>query len=273
MSIKDYFSIIRPFNCLVAAFGVFLGFSLSIKSFAFNFSLLFSMIAVFFVCAGGQTINDFFDLEIDSIIKRHRPLPKGSISSFNALIYSILLFLVGLAFSFFVSTLLFWLAVFFSLLLIFYSAFLGRLKFLGNAVIAFSVAFTIIYGGLLGKSICLPVILALSAFLANLGREITKDLEDLKGDKGLKASLGRYFSLKPLAFFVLFLYLLAVLVGFYPFVLKVFSNFYYLLLMVVSFLLFIWSFRLLLEKEFKASQLYSKLGMLAGMLAFLAALI
>lgn len=273
MSIKDYFSIIRPFNCLVAAFGAFLGFSLSIKAFSFSFPLLYSMLAVFFVCAGGQAINDFFDIEVDRIIKRHRPLPREAIGYFNSLVYSLALFLAGIAFSYLVGSLHFWLAVFFALLLIFYSGFLGRFKFLGNYVIAFSVAFTIIYGGFLGVSICLPLILALSAFLANLGREITKDLEDLKGDRGLKTSLGRFFSLKPLAFFVLFLYLLAVVIGFYPFVAGIFSNFYYFFLMVVSFLLFVWSFKLLLEKEFRHSQLYSKLGMLAGMIAFLAALI
>ncbi|MEW6295694.1 MAG: UbiA family prenyltransferase [Candidatus Diapherotrites archaeon] len=273
MSLRDYIKIIRPFNCLIAAFGAFLGFSLSMNSFYFDLPLLYSMLAVFFVCAGGQAINDFFDVEIDRIIKRHRPLPRKAVGYFNSLVYSIALFLVGIGFSYFIGSLHFWLAVFFALLLIFYSAFLGRFKFIGNYVIAFSVAFTIIYGGLLGESLCLPVILAISAFLANLGREITKDLEDLKGDRGLKTSLGSFFSLRPLAFFALFLYLLAVAVGFYPFVAGIFFNFYYFFLMVASFLLFVWAFRLLLEKEFRSSQLYSKLGMLAGMIAFLVALI
>ncbi len=59
--INEYIKLIRPVDCVIASIGVFIGYSLSIQGINFSLPLLYAMLAVFFVCAGGQTINDFFD--------------------------------------------------------------------------------------------------------------------------------------------------------------------------------------------------------------------
>lgn len=80
-------------------------------------------------------------------------------------------------------------AVCFAALLYAYSAFFRKVKWLGNWVVAASTGAVIIYGTLPSGNYSVAGFLAVAAFLANAGREITKDLEDKRGDAGYKLSL------------------------------------------------------------------------------------
>ncbi|MFH1544982.1 MAG: UbiA family prenyltransferase [archaeon] len=274
MNLKDYFLIIRPTNCFIAAIGAFIGYSLAIGSIQFsNLLVMYAMLAVFFVCAGGQTINDYFDFAIDRKAKKERALVKGNISRMNALYYSFILFLTGIIISYFIHFTAFIVAIIFSLLLIFYSGFLGKYKFIGNWIVAFSVAFTIIYGALIEMWFCLPLVLFFSALLSNAGREITKDMEDLETEKGVKITLPQKISFPVLNHFILILYLGAIIIGFIPLYWNRLNNVFYLFFMVLAVISLMYSVKLLQGRNFRKSQAYSKIGMGLGLIAFLLGLL
>jgi geranylgeranylglycerol-phosphate geranylgeranyltransferase len=269
MSLVAFIEIIRPINCLIAVFGVLVGFFLSVQGIQLPPELYFALLAVFFVCAGGQAVNDYFDFETDKKAGKSKPLVKGKMTRKQALIYSIILFLIGILFSTQINFIAVITALFFSLLLISYSALMKKIKYLGNFVVSFSVAFTILYGAIISMNFFLPFILFASAFFANTSREIIKDLEDLKTEQGIKITLPQLLPKKAVYSLVIFFYLLSVAVGFYPFFIGKFNSLIYLLLMFIAVVFFALSSHAMVKGNYVCGQQRSKIGMFCGLIAFL----
>ncbi|MBU2100551.1 UbiA family prenyltransferase [Candidatus Micrarchaeota archaeon] len=270
MNLTEFIKIIRPIDCIIAALGAFIGYSLSIQSIAFNELILYAMLTVFFVCAGGQTINDFFDYSIDKKTNKNKPLVKGTIKRKDAMIFAFILFGVGIGFGFAVSELAAIVTVFFALILILYSALMKKIKYFGNFVVSFSVAFTILFGAIISMNFFLPLILFVAAFFANTSREIIKDLEDLGSEQGIKITLPQLMPKKAIYVIVLLFYVVSVGTGFYPYFLGLFNSLIYFGLMILAMVFFALSLHSMEKGKFSASQKYSKIGMLAGLIAFLA---
>jgi geranylgeranylglycerol-phosphate geranylgeranyltransferase len=144
--------------------------------------------SAFFISAGGNSINDFYDLEIDRINKPRRPLPRGAISRSSALLFSIALFLLGMVLSFWVGGFGILVALAASGLLIVYSSFLKKRFIWGNLAVSSVCALAFVYGGLAADDFRLSLVPAAFALVFHLGREILKDIEDLKGDSSSGAS-------------------------------------------------------------------------------------
>jgi geranylgeranylglycerol-phosphate geranylgeranyltransferase len=77
--------------------------------------------------------------------------------------------------------------------LFFYRRNLKSSVFVANVAVSYLTASTFVYGALVLQNPVITVFLALLAFLANVGREIAGDIEDMVGDK--KAGM-RTFALK-----------------------------------------------------------------------------
>ncbi|MDP2974417.1 MAG: UbiA family prenyltransferase, partial [Candidatus Diapherotrites archaeon] len=90
-----FVSIIRPLNCLMAAFGAFIGYSIAGSAIQFQKEIGIAMAAAFLVCAGGMVINDYFDRNVDKRLHPRKPLPSGAIKPKTALLYAIALFIAG----------------------------------------------------------------------------------------------------------------------------------------------------------------------------------
>ena len=185
--IINYTRLTRFHNNLITAFSVLVGAVVSGKVLSRE-KVLFACLSAFFISAGGNVINDFFDIEIDRINKPNRPLPRGEISPGSALLFSILLFLTGLFLSFWVRPL----ACLFALgacgLLVAYSYALKRTLIWGNLTVSAVAALTFIYGGIATEDFRLSLIPAAFALLFHLGREIMKDIEDIEGDSSAGAT-------------------------------------------------------------------------------------
>src|SRR3989339_483334 len=184
---KPFIEIIRPVNCLMAGIGVFVGYSVSAGAIGISPTLIIAMISAFLICGAGQAINDFFDYEIDRK-KDGRAKTIKKLGRKNVLYYSIILFLAGNSIAYFINPAAFGIALAFSILLIAYSAVMGRIKFIGNWVVASGTAATLIFGASVWGNYSLAVQFAAAALFANVAREITKDFEDLKADEGFKRS-------------------------------------------------------------------------------------
>jgi len=270
MEFKFFVEIIRPLNCIMAAIAVFIGYAISIGNIAFNPPLLFAMLAGFFVCAGGQVVNDFFDVETDKKIRPQKILPSKKISIKAALFYSILLFMAGLIFASLINDFAFIIAAAFTTILILYSAFMKNKKILGNIVVALGTAFTLIFGASIVQNYVIIIFLATSAFFANFGREIIKDVEDIKADEGFKKSLPMILSQKKINLLVLLFYYEAIIIAFYVWFAGLISSIFYLSLILIAGFIFMYSFLLLKTNKIKQAQVFSKVAMAVSLLAYLA---
>lgn len=231
-------------------------------------------------------LNDYFDLEIDKKNKRKdRPLVRGDISLKSALFIFIILFPLGIVFSYFINFTCFIIALITAIFAIFYDVYLKKMKLLGNFFIAYVMAIPFVFGGASTLenntiSIDLPpaiIIVAVIAFLAGSGREIMKDIMDFEGDKktGVK-SFPKYIGIKNSNLLSALFYLIAVILSFTPFLIRGFTfyyqNYYYLILIVITdVMLLITSFQLIFKNQInlKFHRNFTLIALFVGLIAFL----
>ena len=183
MEPKAFIEILRPHNCFVAGLVGILGSVVALGHFPELKTAMLIFAVIFLGCSAGNTINDYFDYEIDKINRPARPLPRGAISRKTALWYSMLLFAVGLLLAYQLNESAFLLAVIAYSVLVIYAWKLKPLPIIGNIMVASLTGTTPLYGAIAVGKIGLAGYLALCAFLVNLAREIMKDIEDIEGDK------------------------------------------------------------------------------------------
>jgi geranylgeranylglycerol-phosphate geranylgeranyltransferase len=270
MPLSSYIRILRPFNCIMAAIAAFIGYSIALGFISFSFPLLIGMAIVFLVCGAGQAINDYFDRDVDKKLHPDKPLPSGQISPKNALLFSLVLFLIAILLATQLPFISLVIAIVFSFLQILYSAFIQKFKVIGNGVVALGTAFTLIFGASIVGNLGVVILLALSAFFSNLGREIIKDVEDQKSDRGTKTTLPMLVSEKAVQAIVLLAYLAGIVLVYLPYYFKVFGNTAFILVVTAANIVFLYSFLQLHKKQYKKAQHLSKVAMLLALLGFLA---
>ncbi len=149
--------------------------------------LLLASIAAALVCAGGNALNDFLDIDSDKISHPSRPLVDGSIPSYIAIVFSAVSSLAAIVISIFLRPIQAVIVVAAIIILIWYNFQLKKTPFWGNMTVAFLGSAIFIFGGLTssGLELKMPGILipTIFAFLFHLGRELIKDIADYEGDK------------------------------------------------------------------------------------------
>jgi len=182
-----YLEMMRPLNALMSAIAVFIGGFIVLglnASYFFAFSpIYFAMIVVFLVTGAGNVINDVLDIHSDKVNRPRRPIPSGRASKKGAIAFSVALFAAGIVLSGFINWVCFIIAIFNSALLIVYSAVLQNKILLGNIAVSYLVGSTFLFGGAAALNLRLPLLLMLLASLANISREVIKDIEDIEGDR------------------------------------------------------------------------------------------
>lgn len=206
--VRAFFELARPINCLIAASAAYIGYWLLAPP---ALPALLAFVAVFFICAGGNTINDYFDRKIDSRNKPYRPIPSGRIKPASALAYSALHFAAGLGVAFAINTNAFVIALGSSVLLVLYSWSLKAHKAIGNMVVSVLVAMVFIFSQAAAGTAGITFLLALCAFSANMAREIVKDIEDIGARE--RNTLPKLLGKKSSAFFAMLWLALAMLIG------------------------------------------------------------
>ncbi|WP_010478025.1 geranylgeranylglycerol-phosphate geranylgeranyltransferase [Thermococcus zilligii] len=217
MELKAFIEITRPHNCLLAGLVGVLGSIVAAGHLPSAGKTALVFLVVVLGCAGGNTINDYFDYEIDKINRPDRPLPRGAMKRSTALWYSFLLFAAGLAFSVFISPYAFLFALVAYAAMVIYAWKLKPTPLIGNLVVAALTGATPLYGALGVGEIGLAGTLALCAFLVNVAREIVKDIEDVEGDleKGAR-TLPILIGKRKAAYLASFFGVLTVIASFLP---------------------------------------------------------
>ena len=265
--IPGFIELMRPGNCLMALIAILIGFALSN---GYNYTLaLLAAVSGFLICAGGQAINDYFDASIDAKLSKNRPIPSGRVTKKEALWFSIDLFILGNYLAYAINPLALNIALTFTFLLILYPALMNKVKYLGNFVVAGGTAITFVFGSVATGGLSpLVLALAISAFFANMAREITKDIEDTKKDKDTKRTLPMIVGVTSAKLFVVTYYLLAIMAGIEIYLLFL-LNAFYLVFILLSSAVFIYSILLLFKNKFKESQSMAKVGMIFSMVSFI----
>jgi geranylgeranylglycerol-phosphate geranylgeranyltransferase len=176
--------LIRPLNCLMMGFAVIVGASL-VSPLNPTINLLLGFVTSFTLTAASMAINDYYDREIDAINEPHRPIPQGEITPKEALAYALVLSVIGFAAALVTNppnTLI--IATIAYIISIAYITRGKRTGLPGNFLVSASVVIPFIYGAFTVGNVETSILLfAAIVFLSNTGREITKGIADVEGDK------------------------------------------------------------------------------------------
>jgi geranylgeranylglycerol-phosphate geranylgeranyltransferase len=140
-----------------------------------------------FVAAAANSINDYFDVEIDSINKPTRPIPRGDATKQEARLEWLVLSIVAVVLNFFLNIYALGIVLFAVVILYWYSALFKRTIIIGNLVVALMTGMAFIYGAVVVGNFKRAIMPAIFAFLINMAREVIKDIEDMEGDRKGKA--------------------------------------------------------------------------------------
>ncbi len=308
------FKMMRPGNCAMALLGVFIGAIVELWSiFGLFFStvggkstmpilgifnspywgllsllfpsylrmpilvpIIFAALAAFLVTGAGNVLNDFYDAELDKKAHPERPIPSGEVSPKSAWNFAMALFAGGLVLAVLVNWICVIIAVVNIALLFAYERSLKAKGLSGNIAISYLTASVFLFGGASVLSFLIIPILFLLALLANVGREITKDIEDMGADAAFRRTLpmtaGRHAAAKTVGSYLR----AAVVLSFMPLIILLWPGTLFVMMMKImgyiaivclADFFFIASISLI-ESHPREAQFYMKVGMMVAMIAF-----
>ncbi|ADD06742.1 (S)-2,3-di-O-geranylgeranylglyceryl phosphate synthase [Natrialba magadii ATCC 43099] len=182
-TIRGLLELTRPVNVLAASVLTFIGAFVAGGVGSYPLQTGAAVAATGLAVGAGNAINDYFDREIDRINQPGRAIPRGAVSPRGALVFSIVLFAaaVGLALTLPLEALA--IAGINLVALVAYTEYFKGLPGLGNALVAYLVGSTFLFGAAAVGEIGPAVVLFALAAIATLTREIIKDVEDIEGDR------------------------------------------------------------------------------------------
>jgi len=271
--LKYYWALLRPVNLGIIALTQFVfilhGSGYTWANIRFP-EIIWMVLSVIFSAAAGFVINDIFDIEEDQINEPALRIVARHISLTKSRIFYFLLLTLSLFFGFLSSYSMGFLCLAIGIMLFYYSSDLKGTNLWGNLLVSFvtgAVVFTAaravitLHNGYFAEY-------ALLSFLISMPREITKDIEDIVGDKAQeyetfpivmgvkKAVLLSQFFLGLVFLSILYLMVFHGNVGY--------NIFCTLAILIPIFILF-WRMQKALEKKhFSQISLYLKLLMISG---------
>jgi geranylgeranylglycerol-phosphate geranylgeranyltransferase len=181
-SLHPYLQLVRPVNVAIVFGTIVLAGVLARPD---GWEMLWVIVAGMsggFIAAGGNAINDFFDLKVDEINRPDRPLPSGIVTLEEAKSLWMYTSGAGLALSALLGVWNLLIASFWVVGLYVYSRQLKGTVLVGNVTVALMTGLAFPFGAFVVDRPGLGLYPGLFAFLANLARELLKDVEDVDGD-------------------------------------------------------------------------------------------
>ncbi|MBI3296840.1 MAG: UbiA family prenyltransferase [Elusimicrobia bacterium] len=178
----------RPLVCLAtggAALGglVILGFPFQAPAKA-----LLTVLTVFLLIGAADAFNDYYDLEIDRINTPGRPIPSGVVAPQDALRFAWALFAAGNLAAWAVGPWMAFSAVVLTVSFTYYGISSKRLGLLKNLLIGFTSAAALLSAGAaMERTSALLWAAGAHIFFMMLAVELTKDVEDMAGDRSCGA--------------------------------------------------------------------------------------
>jgi len=232
--IKGFIKIIRPLNCLITFFTIIVGGVICSNDYDISAKLILAGAVGFIITAAGNSINDYYDIDIDKINRPDRPLPSGVLIRKNVLVFFIFLSIIAITLSLLINIYSFEISIISIILLLLYSYRLKRMPLIGNLIVALLTALAFIFSGVVVGNVALAIIPAAFAFLINLIREVIKDMEDTEGDMLLSIrTFPIRFGNKAARYLVIVVTVILVLFTLIPFAFHIYSIEFFIVVMVI----------------------------------------
>lgn len=275
--VKGFVRLMRPVNCIVMGFAVFVGVVLAGQNLSGIgwLDVFFGFLTGFTLTAAAMAVNDYYDRKIDAINEPSRPIPSGLVSPSQALVLAASLSVIGFVFAVLVSALCLAVALVSWGFVTTYVTIGKRSGLPGNFLVSACVATPFVYGSILARDfVALNVwFFVLMAFLANTGREITKGIVDTAGDRAenVKTLAVRYGE-KASAVFAVVFYITAVALTPLPLILGLVSLWFVPFVLVIDVGLVVSSILLLVNHSRERARMIKNVVLLLfifGLLAFI----
>lgn len=178
-----YLKIIRPHYGILAAVTVYIASLIAGLPAIPSLSVLLGIAAAFCITSGAIIVNDIADFSADAIRKPGRPIPSGELSRKMAGFYAAVLFFISIVFSIKISEQAFYVCLLAIVMSAFYSAMLKKIAITGNVIISALFALLFVFAGSISGNYSIIVLLATTAFLASMGKELYQSIDQALGDK------------------------------------------------------------------------------------------
>jgi len=275
LTLSGLITLIRPLNSTMVGFAVIVGMVVSGFSKMSCLSVALGFLTGFLISGYSMIMNDRYDIEVDRVNNPNRPLVKGSVSIKEAEVAAAALLIMGLATSILLGWLTFLIAALFALIAWLYNYRVKRYGLLGNTLVSASVAIPYIYGAVAIGAADEPLIylLALTSFLAGLGREVVKTICDVKGDEVRDVrSVARVLGAGSAAKLGALFFLLAILTSLLPIMLGIVGLVYGALVSAPICIFVGLTVRILKDSSAESAYFVKRValfGMLLGLIAFM----
>ncbi|BBE41629.1 UbiA family prenyltransferase [Conexivisphaera calida] len=181
MRSRALIEILRPVNDVMIGIAVIAGYL--VGGGRAPLPALEGFLTGFLISGYSMVINDIFDVRVDILNRRMRPLVRGDLSIGGAWALALSTLALGMVTSALTGMATLVIAAIFAALAFLYSAKLKMMGLAGNIVVALSMAIPFLYGGVMGGINYLLVFVMFStSFLTGLSREVLKAIADVKGD-------------------------------------------------------------------------------------------
>jgi geranylgeranylglycerol-phosphate geranylgeranyltransferase len=243
--------------------GAFIAVGFDIGEHAVNLIIASAVVMIFM--AGGNSLNDYVDREIDRTAHPDRPLPAGEIEPKTALIVGISGLAIASVLSIAtMSALVISSVVMAAALMISYELFLKQRGFIGNITIAVLTGMIFLFGGAVVDNIEGNFVIAAMAALVSIGREIAKDIQDMSSDEG-RRTLPMMIGVRNASIVAAVFFILGPVLSIWPVIDRMFGWLY--CIVFIANAIFIYSAFIIFRRA-DISQKMAKIAMFIALIAF-----
>lgn len=265
---NKYLRLFRLGNTLIGSFAILIAAFMAAGTGMIDYwqNLVIGFAVVFTFIAGGNSLNDFIDVEIDKTAHPDRPVPSGELTPIQARNIGIVMLVLSAVLSLLTmdipSIAIVIIAV---ILMASYELFLKQRGFIGNLTIAVMTGMVFLLAGALVGDYTSNIAVAGMATLVSVGREISKDIEDMESDIGRK-TLPMSIGVRNASIVASLFYLAGPILSWYPIYLDP-ANYLYYSVILADIAFFYCAYKVFSNPH--AAEKKAKIGMLFGLLAFI----
>lgn len=265
---NKYLRLFRLGNTLIGSFAILIAAFMAAGTGMIDYwqNLVIGFAVVFTFIAGGNSLNDYIDADIDRTAHPDRPVPSGELTPIQARNIGIAMLLLSAVLSLLtVDTPSIAIVIIAVILMASYELFLKQRGFIGNLTIAVMTGMVFLLAGALVGDYTSNIAVAGMATLVSVGREISKDIEDMESDIGRK-TLPMSIGVKNASIVASIFYLAGPILSWYPIYLDP-ANYLYYSVLLADIVFFYCAFKVFSDPH--AAEKKAKIGMLLGLLAFI----
>jgi len=265
---NKYLRLFRLGNALIGSIAILIAAFMAAGTSMIDYwmNLIIGFFVVFAFIAGGNSLNDYIDVEIDRTAHPDRPVPSGEITPRQArnvgIVALLISFLLSLLTMDIICIAIVGVAV---LLMASYEMFLKQRGFVGNLTIALLTGLVFILAGALVGDYTANIAVGGMAALVSVGREISKDIEDMESDEGRK-TLPMSIGIRNASIVAAIFYIAGPVLSWYPIYLDP-NNYLYYIVVLADIVFFYCAYAVFTDPH-KAEK-KAKIGMLLGLVAFI----